>query len=142
METAKLKKLLEAWKELRAKEEAILEEIERLAGGGIGIGALMKQGYAAFAEAWASRYSGGYAFNFKKDAQLMKRLVQTVGVDQLTVRASLYIRDSEPFLTGLRHPFGVFAAQVNRYAGVESALEALELESAPADCRHRPPCAD
>lgn len=114
---AKLIALVEALGELKTKETAILEEISTLLGGGVGIGAQMKAGYAAFAEQWAVRYPGPpYLWIWKKDGPQMKRLVLALGVDELNARAWRYISNPDPWLIKNRHPFGVFVSQVNQYA--------------------------
>lgn len=114
---AKLIKLVEELGALRTKETAIIEEISNLLGGGVGIGAQMKAGYAAFADQWAIRYPGApYLWVYKSDGPNMKRIVQVLGVDELNARAWRYISNTDPWLVKNRHPFRVFVSQINQYA--------------------------
>lgn len=137
----KVRKLLEAAKERHDQVGEILAEIETLLGGGVGIGEKLKAAYARWIELHATRYPGKYVFVYAKDAPQMKRLIGALGLEELLDRMATYIRDSDPFLTKARHPFGLFVSGVNRYVAEGKAAEDLELEAEGVpDCKHDPRC--
>ena len=140
----KIRKLLVAIAERQEQIGELLDEVNTLLGGGVGVAQRLKQAYAKWSELHALRYAGAYLFAFVKDAPNMKRLLKQFGPDDLFVRMAAYIRDDEAYLVRARHPFGLFVVHVNRYAGLAPESEALRLtpdEDRPADCRHVPPCA-
>jgi hypothetical protein len=137
----KVRKLLEALKERYDQSGEIIAEIETLLGGGVGIGEKLKAAYAKWIELHAVRYPGKYVFVFAKDAPQMKRLIAALGLEELLERIANYIRDSDPYLTKARHPFGLFVSGVNRYVSEGKTAEDLELEAEGVpDCKHDPPC--
>lgn len=137
----KIRKLLEFAKGRHDQVGEILAEIETLLGGGVGIGEKLKAAYARWIELHATRYPGKYVFVFAKDGPQMKRLIQALGLEELLDRMATYIRDSDPFLTKARHPFGLFVSGVNRYVSEGKDAEALELEAEGVpDCHHVPAC--
>jgi hypothetical protein len=139
----KIRQLIEVAREREAELGAVLREIEILINGGEGIGTLLKQAEAAFGLAWSTRYPGAYVWQYAKDRPHLKRLIGSLGIEELEARFGRYIRNGDPFFTSRRHPFGTFVATVNQHAGAGTAPaggdEDLEL-TAPADCQHDPRC--
>jgi hypothetical protein len=138
----KIKKLLETLAELRTKESDVLAEMETLLGGGVGIAAQLKAVQHAFETAHATRYSGRYVWQHTRDVPNLKRLIKSLGVEELRVRFGNYLRNNDRFFTTARHSFGAFVASVNQHAAAGNALpEGFELDApAVADCKHHPPC--
>lgn len=144
VDVGKVRKLLGELRELHDKAQAIHDEIDRLLGGGVGIGPQLKVAYVKWIELHATRYPGQYVFVYQKDAPQMKRLILALGLDELLLRMGNYIRDSDPYLTKARHPFGLFVVGVNRYAQagpvgeLELAAESeLESDAAKTAARAR-----
>lgn len=138
----KIRKLIEVARERESELVAVLREIETLINGGEGIGALLKRAESSFGLAWSSRYPGAYVWQYAKDRPHMKRLIGSLGIEELEARFGRYILNADQFFTSRRHPFGLFVAAINQLAGVGSAPggdEDLEL-TAPADCQHDPRC--
>lgn len=135
----KVQRLMVLLQEIREKEQAVLEEIDTILSGGVGIGTLMNQASKAWLAAWAVRYRGEYAWKHERDRPQIKRLVKSLGVEELTKRMNNYIRNSDPFFLQARHSFAAFVASINQHADISDAGD-LELEAGPADCRHDPPC--
>lgn len=142
----KVRRLLEAGRDLHQKLGAVLDECDELIGGGAGIGAKLKQFQAAFDGSWGRRYAHGqagrYVWRFAVDVPNQKRLLKMLGLEELTARASRYIANDDPFLVRQRHPFGLFVSGINQYAAEGDPIVDLELDSGapPADCRHTPRC--
>lgn len=140
----KLRKLLAALGELRERETAILWEIDTLMGGGVGVGALLRQAEQTFGRAWSARYSGAqYVWQYAKDRAQMKRLLGSMPIEELERRIVRYLRTEDPFFTKARHSFGLFVTTVNQHASAAtvSALE-LDPENEAPDCKHTPRCQD
>jgi hypothetical protein len=141
---AKVVKLVGVQKELTEKLLAVNQEIDELLGGGAGVAELMKQFERTFDELWCARYANGergrYVWRFAVDRPNLKRLLRTLGLEELTARATRYMRNADPFIVRSRHPFGLFVSGINTYAAEAPGGE-LTLE-APAvhDCRHSPAC--
>jgi hypothetical protein len=125
----KAKKLVEVLRELRAKETAVVQELETILAGGAGIGQRLAALRKAFAAAWGTRYSGGsYAWVFGKDDKLAKTLLERFDDGELQARVDRFIRDGDPWVCRQAHAFGVFVSGINRYAVTRppAELEALE----------------
>jgi hypothetical protein len=143
---AKIVKILEVAKEKHDQMGDLIDELDELLGGGVGIGAKLKRLYDAFSAAWADRYARGdaraYVWNFKVDGPNAKRMVKAMGVDEVVARIPRFMRDDYEALVRARHPFGWFTRQINSYAAPSTEPAAdLELEAQAAiDCRHTPPC--
>jgi len=143
---AKVRKLLEVQKDLVDKLGAVTTEIFDLLAGGAGTAATLKDLATAFDELWCIRYAHGqtgrYVWTHVKDMPQMKRLIRTLGADELKARFARYIQNGDDFFTSRRHPFGLFVATVNQHAAPGSAATAddLTLEAPVGDCKHTPPC--
>lgn len=114
---AKLTKLLELSTELLAKLHDVHREMDALIGGGAGIGSQIKAIETAFDLAWCNRYAKGqrrrYVWRHTQDKPQIKRLLKTLGLDELEARIQSYIRNDDPFYANSRHNFGVFVASIN-----------------------------
>jgi hypothetical protein len=139
LNVAAIQKLFALLKQRHDEDGALLEELERLIGGGPGIGELMKGRYAAWNEAWSLTHSGTYVFNFTVDAPQMKRLIRELGVEELDARMVNYMRDRDEWLMRNKHPFGAFVKQNNRYATSQQEWPPAAVVP-PTGCKHQPPC--
>lgn len=134
--------LLELLKTNHERSTALIDEIDELLGGGAGIGAQLKACEAQFEALWGRRYAQGetgrYVWRYKTDRPCLKRLIKALGVAEIQARMFTYLRSEDEFSVHHRHPFGLFVAGINSYAGEGVALE---LEAPPAsDCQHTPRC--
>lgn len=137
---AKIATLLEAARELQAKQAAVLDELDAIIGGRATIGQSMKRCIAAFNEVWGSRYRSVYRFS-PGDAKMLKTLLTTgqIAVEDLQDRMGRFILKEEPYFKGRRHDFGSFSATVNQHVDPH-ADDDFGLDGGPADCRHTPRC--
>lgn len=131
-EKPKLIKLLSVLRDLREKEQAILDEIDTLLGGGVGVGEQLKTIQRAFSDAWYAAYWTAYVFNFAKDVPQMKRLLKATTVEDIVSRCGSYLANGDPFFQKGRHSFGMFVATFNQHASVrpETDLDGLEADAA------------
>ena len=141
----KVERLLAVFKEGHDRNTALLEEITELLGGGVGIAAHLRAFEVAFDVLWCERYAKGqtnrYVWRFAVDRPNIKRLLKTIGLEELKSRAFNYLRSDDAFLVRSRHPFGLLVHGINGYANEGDAPE-LHLEAPTvADCRHLPRCA-
>lgn len=133
--------LLVVLKENHEKSAALIEEIAEVLGGGPGVAAQMNEFEKAFARVWEQRYSQIYVWRYAVDRPNIKRLLRTLGLEELKARAFNYLRSDDPFIVRSRHPFGLFVSGINSYAN-EGQGSAFDLEApAVADCQHTPRCA-
>lgn len=134
-------KLLALAKELHIKEGEVLNEIDNLMEGKASIAQLLKAAQAGFDAVWCVRYApgqtGAYVWQHKIDLPNMKRLINSLGLDELTTRFARYLANNEPFYVKNRHPFRLFVSSVNSFAGAPAEVPDYELVP---DCRHDPPC--
>ena len=146
---ARLTKLIALGRELHEKLGAVLEEADEMNAGGYGMAAQLKAFQKEFDRLWGTRYAAGeagrYVWRFAADVPNQKRLIKTLGLQELITRAVRYINTEEPFLVKNRHPFGLFASGINSYAAQAGAPADFALERpASEDCRregkHVPPC--
>lgn len=152
----KLRKLYDKQREIEASYrdgmDAIAHEVDTLLSGGAGIGDVLKRLETHYAILWAVRYApgwkpgdkGGYAWNYMADRAQWKRLIRTIGVEELELRAGNYLKDADDFYVRARHPFPIFVKNINRFTS-DASERSSELDlSAPtvADCKHQPPCKD
>lgn len=143
-EIEKVRMLVCAWRVEHDKSTAILEELETILVGGVGIGDLLKHAENTFGLLWKGRYQSAYVWNYAKDRAQLKRLIKTLGPAEVDLRMARYIRNADPFFASKRHPFGLFVATVVQHAAPNDspqASEDLELSAPVVDCRHMPPCA-
>lgn len=139
----KLKALDRERRLLMAKVGAIDEEIARLLEGGVPIADMVRQVHTQFAETWAKRYPGHYVYTYTKDTPAAQRLLRYMTVEEIGQRATVYLRDSDPFYKQVRHSFGIFCQNINRFAPpTETVVEELELTHPPVGCTHVPQCRD
>lgn len=131
--------LLVKAKELHAQLGELLVEQDELLGGGVGIGAKLRQFEIAWQAAWSSRYHGDYVFQYVKDRPAMKRLLKAFAPEDLHARIVNYIRSDDRFFLDRRHPFAVFVSTVNQHAPLTASAEGFTLEPV-VDCRHSPRC--
>ena len=137
-EKPKLVKLLGTLRELREKEQAILDEIDVLLGGGVGIGEKLKHLYAMWSELWSARYHGPYVFAYVKDAPAFKRLLKTMAVEEIEARMVSYLRNGDEFYRARRHNLALFIGTVNQHAGIQVAeLDGLEADAAATQRKRR-----
>lgn len=138
-----IKKLLDVMVEEHGKTGELIEEIQRLLSGQPGIGATLKRLETAFDLAWGARYAKGvagkYVWRYVQDRPHLKRLIKSVGVEELEARFLRYLQSDEDFFTRSRHPFSLFVSSVNQWASAASAAPGFDLEPVP-DCRHTPRC--
>jgi hypothetical protein len=140
----KVQKLLDAWDELQAKQDAIVDEIRRMLAGGRSIGQLVKYSEDAFGIIWSSVYPGQYVWTYARDRVHMKRLILQLGDEELEARFRRYMQNTDPYFVKARHSFGAFVSSVNQHAAPSTAA-ALELEGdndRPVGCTHLPACKD
>lgn len=135
----KVEALLSLLKDNHDKSAAIIEEVNQLLGGGVGIAAQIKDVQHAFHEAWTHRYRGQYVWRHAVDIPHIKRLIKMLGVEEVKTRVVNYLRNEDPFIGRSRHPFGLFVSGINSYANEGPGGE-LELESPAVGCSHVPPC--
>ena len=131
--------LVEAQIDLLDKQTALLTEARTLLSGGDGIGTTLKRLEHAFDLVWCSRYapgqSGRYVWTYAKDRPHLKRLINTLGYDEVCARMARYLASEEPFYTRSRHPFALFVAAVNSF------VQPIRLVSV-VGCLHTPRCRD
>lgn len=142
--TAKINKLLALQRELLEKLQAVTEELIEVAGGGAGTAAHLKQLEGSFDRAWCERYAPGqtgrYVWSYTRDRPQMKRLLKSLGLEELGRRMWSYVRNEDPYFVRSRHSFGSFVATINQHAGEAAAPADLELDARPVGCSHVPPC--
>lgn len=133
---AAMQKIIALLKQRHADDGALIEELERLAGGGRGIGEILKECYAHWIALWPH---GVYEFNYTKDAPHMKRYLRSLGQTEFQQRMLNYLKCRLPYYVEKKHPFSVFVATINSWAS-----DALLPEDSPipVGCMHQPPCLD
>lgn len=148
-DVAKLRRLLEAGRDLHDKLGTVLDEFDELLAGGTGIAGKLKTFQGAFASLWGDRYAANkppderwraYLWRHAVDVPNQKRILQALGLEEAIERAKRFIADDDPELARNRHPFAWFVVRINQYAPEGSALLTFEDEAGPADCRHSPRC--
>ena len=143
----KVEGLLVLLKDGHEKQAALIEEINALLGGGAGIAAQMKEFEQAFDLVWCQRYARGengrYIWRFAQDRAQIKKLLKTLGLEEMKLRAARYIADDDPYRVRARHPFGLFVSNINSYAREAAAPADFALgDTSPAvGCTHTPRCA-
>jgi len=128
----KIAKKLEELKATIARAHDQILDIELLVSSSNPIGEFM----GTWERLWKAQHKADYAWNRTVDPANIKRLIKKLGLTELTSRARAYISSREPFYQRQQHPFNLFVAQVNTFAGRGTETEAPR----PADCRHEPPC--
>jgi hypothetical protein len=127
-------KLLNLALEENKKQAALLEELGALLAGKPGVGDLLKEFYNYWNELWP--HQGDYAFAFERDAPQLKRLFKMLGPDEVKARALRYLKERDPFYFDKRHPFALFVATINNWAGT-----AADTTDTPVvGCLHSPAC--
>lgn len=129
-----MQKIIALLKTRHDEDGALIAELERLAGGGPGIGEILKECYDRWLELWPH---GTYVFVFTKDAPQMKRLVRELGKQDVLERMFRYLTCREPFYADKKHPFPMFVATINKWGSIPGEIV---FQAAPIGCRHTPPC--
>lgn len=125
-------------RDLREKEQAVLDEIDVLLGGGVSIGDKLKICYRYFGTAWAAAYPGQeYVWNYTKDAPQMKRLLKSLTPDEIGNRVARYIANQEEFIVRAKHSFPMFVATINQHVSPASEDNPLEAEAAETQRKRR-----
>lgn len=124
----KLRKLLEAQRDLLAKFQAIQDEVDTLLGGGVTIGQQLDAMKRAWNDVWTTRYAGPYRFDFKRDVPTLKRLIKEYGPAELEQRMAAYLKDGDRGLVENKHPFQWFSPRINRYAEAAGSHKEFSLE--------------
>ena len=113
----RLVKLLAVQKDLIEKLQAVTQELDDLLGGKAGTADLLKRLEAHFDQVWCVRYATGqhgrYVWAYAKDRPQMKRLIKTLGVEEIERRMIAYLKNDDSFYVKARHPFGLFVASIN-----------------------------
>ena len=132
-------RLIEASMELLAKQHDLFDEMQKLVKGEPTIGVLMREVTDAWDAAWTARYRTKYHWSGVKEMPHVKRLTRGLGAEELKSRLLRFLKDDDAFYVQSRHPFTLFASNVNRYTA--EAPEPLTLD-APVipGCKHTPPC--
>jgi len=133
-ELTTLRNLHEKLAELRQHEQEILDEMGRLLNGELGIGAILRRLEEHYSMLWSVRYSQPYVWAFAKDRPHLKRLIKSLGVEQLELRMGSYLKNPDPFYVKAKHSFAVFVASINTHAVAESSRQRDE------PCQHEPRC--
>lgn len=132
-----------AWRVEHDRASGILEELEILLQGGVGIAEKLKEAEGVYVELYSARYRGTYVWQYAKDRPQMKRLIKLLGMEELKARMARYIQNTDTFFTSRRHPFGLFVSTIVQHARANDQPLAGELAldgGAVADCKHVPPC--
>ena len=134
-----LKTLLEAAVKLADQQAQLLEEMQAIIAGKRGMGARMRLLSDGYLAAWAKRYGGKYVWQRTEDSAAAKRLLQHLEPEELVKRAARYLRSPNPFYADQRHPFRLFARDVNAFAD-DLQIPFEDNGATVADCKHTPPC--
>lgn len=133
---ARATKLVETLRELQAKTYEVTEELRKVLAGDVAIGDQLKAIEAAYSLCWQSVYGVPYVWDFAKDRAITKRLLRTLTADDVIARIPTYMGSSEAFYARARHPWGLFASGINRWA-VERAPEDLALDAEAVQTEQR-----
>lgn len=126
----KLTKLNEKRRELYGQLAALLDEEDRLLGGGVGIGVLLKRLQEHYSRTWEVRYRRTYRFIFAggRDVQALKALLKAFPVEEIELRMVSYLKNPDPFFVKEQHPLGLFVSTINQHVGAALSDE-LELDA-------------
>lgn len=130
-------KLVTHMREQHRNLGALIDEFDALLAGKAGTGEQLRELYNFWNVLWCAQHGSDYVFTFQKDAPQMKRLLKMLGVDELKHRITNYLKTREPFYFDKKHPFGMFVATINSWAG-GNADDELELDA--VGCNHTPRC--
>lgn len=139
-EQERVRTLIGAWRVEHDRQTGILEELETLLTGGVGIAEKLKDAEGAYVELYSARYRSAYVWSYAKDRPQMKRLIKLLGLEELKARMGRYLQNSDTFFTSRRHPFGLFVHSIVQFAGEAATVGDLELSAPVADCKHAPAC--
>lgn len=142
--TAALVKLLEVATELHTRTGDVIAEMDAILAGKAGMAAKLKAVEEGFDAAWCSRYAPGrskvYVWTYVRDRPQIKRLLKAMTLEDVVERAGRYVRSEDGFFVRSRHNFGLFVSSINQWAPATAGPGELDLEAAPADCKHEPAC--
>lgn len=134
-------KLWDFAQEKQREADEARAEIGKLLRGEPAMGDLIKDVGQHFAATWKIRYKGEYAWRYTVDTPQLKRLIKLLGPEEVKGRMTLFVMNDDDFFRKAKHSFGAFVATVNQHATEDAgSASELSLASAPADCRHTPPC--
>lgn len=138
----KLAKLVYVGRELLDKLDAVVTEVDAILGGRAGIGEKLKKVEGTFEAAWSARYGAGlsYVWNYGRDRGHMKRLIRTLGVDDLEQRMQIYLQSNDAHIVDARHNFPMFVATINAHLAAPLLADGDGIHPV-VDCKHRPRCA-
>lgn len=131
-----MSKLVAVALEENQRQRDVLEELSKLLAGGPGIGDVLRDLYNYWNDLWP--HEGDYVFNFAKDAPNMKRLVKMLTVEELKQRMLIYLKCRDEFYHAKKHPFPMFVATVNNWAGNRAGDDSFNVPV--VGCLHSPPC--
>jgi hypothetical protein len=137
--TRAMLKIIALLKTRHEEDGALIDELERLAGGDLGIGEILKLLYEHWDVLWSQEHGGHYVFKFTEDTPNMKRLFRQLGLEELKARMANYLKDRGEWVMKHKHPFSAFVKTNNSYASAKSAA-GDEAVVPPVDCKHKPPC--
>jgi hypothetical protein len=130
--------LLEALADQHVKIGELIEELTKIIAGETTIGKIMRQVSDHYLDVWEQRYHSRYIWAGARDSAKLKRLLRILAPEDLEARIVAFLKDSDPFYVQTRHPFVLFAANVNRYAA-ERPVEVPDPDWWKG-CHHKPQC--
>jgi hypothetical protein len=130
--------LLDALADQHAKTGELLEDLTKIVAGETTIGKIMRRVSDHYLDVWEQRYHSKYVWQGAKDSAKLKRLLKILDVEDLEARIVAFLKDNDAFYVQTRHPFVLFAANVNRYATARPT-EVLD-PNWWKDCHHEPQC--
>lgn len=109
-------------------------------------GHAIKAYLTAFDKLWEARYKTKYVRLEKgegaRDAKAAKKLLAELERADLWQRTQKFIASSEPYYVEQRHPFWLFARDVNKFGAAPPPSSSTTTHTpAVQDCRHTPRCA-
>jgi len=121
-----LRALMLKYRELGEQRQQIMNEVDRVLGGEPGIGVLLKRIEDHWSRLWSVRYGGAYVWTYVKDRPHTKRLIASIGVEELEGRMISYMQNTDPFFVRTRHSFAAFVATVNQHPNATAQVAAVD----------------
>ena len=116
VDKGKIVNLIAVARERLSQAGEVLDEVEKLVAGGVGIGARLKVIEHCFEVNWAARYKADYIWNYTKDRAHLKRLLKKLSDGEIMRRMGTYLKEEDPFYVRARHGFNLFVGNVNGFA--------------------------
>lgn len=131
----KLRSILHTLRVHQAAGAALIIEAEAILAGNATTNDHVKRLFSCWAELWTAAYHEPYVFAGAASAAQFRRLLKTIGVEELEARMRRYLENPDAFFVKNRHPLGVFVATINTHG-------ATRKPSRPAldACAHEPQC--